>query len=296
MTGLGPQTWAALSGATAGLGAYLLLTRLTAALAATRARRGRPGTGATTGWTADLDRRAERLLGRSRARRLLLADDLAVAGRDRAAHTAARLAHTLAGAAGSAGLAVLLAATGVGAPLPAAGAGCLATGLLGLAAADRPVRRLAAARRQETRLAVASFVDLVRVLLAGGLPLHAALRTAADAGGGWAWTEIRTALDRARQRRLPPDAGLDDLATRIPLPEFAELRLTVSSALRGASPAAALASKATHLRAAEAAQARTETAVADAEMELPAAAVALAFVAFLTYPLLVVLTSHTALP
>jgi hypothetical protein len=248
------------------------------------------------GWAADVNSGVEQALGRHRARRLLLADDLAVVGGDPAAHTARRLGHGLAAAGTAAALAVVALAAGVGFPVPLAGAGCLAAAAAGIAAADRPVRRTASARRREARLAVASFVDLVRILLVGGLPLHAALAVAADAGRGWAYGEIRAALAWARARHLPPDAGLDLLATRVGLAAFAELRLTVGSALRGASPVVALASKATHLRAAEAAQARAETATADAEMELPAAVVALAFVAFLAFPLLAVLTGTGAAP
>ncbi len=228
--------------------------------------------------------------GPTRARRLLLAEDLAIAGRDDAVHTAARLGAALALA--------IVAATGTAAALP--GPAALVTvplgALVGVALVDRPVRQLATRRRQEARLAVAVYLELTRVLLASGLPLHAVLRLAADAGHGWAFEQIRHALTSAAARQQPPDTGLDALAARIPLAEWRELRLTVTSALRGASPVEAMDSKAIHLRAAEAAAARADAARADAELELPAAAVALVFVAFLTYPLLAALSSTGLTP
>jgi Flp pilus assembly protein TadB len=241
-------------------------------------------------WAAETGGRLTDLLRRIGLEQALLEDDLAMAGRTAEAHTTARLVHALLGAA--LGAMAWLAMTFV-APLPLALAAGLAlfTGPLGVLAADRPVRRLAKARRQEAQLAVAAYVDLVRILLVGGLPLHAALRNAADVGAGWAFGELRDALAWAKDRGLPPDVGVERLAARVPAPEFADLTLTVTSARRGASPVEALESKAAFVRGAESAQARTESSIADAQMELPAAIVAIAFVAFLTYPMLILLTA-----
>jgi hypothetical protein len=225
--------------------------------------------------------------------RLLLADDLALVGRDVDGHTAVRMVWLLAGAGAglAAGAAAVLA--GVGLPPAVVPLAAVTGGLAGVATADRPVRRLAAERRREAALAVAAFVDLARILLVGGLPLHTALRAAADTGSGWAFTRIAGALDAARERGLPPDAGLAELAGRLPVPAFADLRRTVASARRGASPVVALESRAASIRAAEAAQSRGEEAAADAQMELPAAAVAVAFVGYLTYPLLTLVGAGT---
>ncbi len=299
MTGLSTTVLPALCGAGAGAGVSLAVRMLLPAggrfVPTGTAVPAGADADAPAGWPGRINTTVTRLAGQARARQLLLADDLALTGRDPALHTAARVGRALAG--GTA-MAVLAAAGTAGFGLPAllTPGGCLFGGLLGIWSADQPIRRLAAARRQETRLAVAAFIDLVAILLVGGLPLHAALRVAVDSGQGWAFGEIRDALDWARTHRVAPDAGLDRLATRIPAPEFTELRLTISSALRGASPVQALASKAVHLRAAEAAAARTASATADAEMELPAAVVALAFVAFLTFPLLMILSRTGAGP
>jgi|GEM_PF-527679 hypothetical protein len=264
------------------------------------ARSGSAGSGAagsrSSRWARGLTRLVSRAGGPGRAGRLLLVDELRIVGRPVEVHTAARTTRALAGI-------VLAAVAGVagrraGLPLPPLALPALAIGggLVGVLDADRPVRQRAAARRTEARLAVAAYIDLTRTLLSGGLPLHAVLGLSADAGHGWAFAEIRGALEEARQRQLPPDVGLAALADRLPIPAFADLRQTVTSALRGASPTTALASRSQHLRATEAAEARAVTASADAAMELPAAVVSLCFVAFLTYPLLAMLTATSVLP
>ncbi|ABD12687.1 hypothetical protein ThrDRAFT_03230 [Frankia casuarinae] len=283
----------ALCGAIVGAGLFLLGR----SLRPTPAPDQQPARGATGGrWAGQVHRRFEQTVGPVWARRLLLAEDLAVLGLDPAAHTATRMIRLLVVVSATVGLAAVGWASGIVLPATTLPLGCVAAVPFGFVWADRPLHRRASARRQETRLAVAAYLDLVRILLVGGLSLHTALQTAADAGRGWAFTEIRAALQWARARHVPPDAGLNRLAVRVPVAEFAELRLTVSSALRGASPVLALQSKSTHLRAAEAAQARLAASVADAAMELPAVMVALAFVAFLTIPLLVILTGVEATP
>jgi Flp pilus assembly protein TadB len=281
----------AMCGGGFGTGLYFLGRSLRPRLAPDR-------TGATIGarWAWMVTRRFARIVGPVWARRLLLADDLAVLDVDPAAHTITRMMRLAVALCATVVLEAGVAASGLAVPAIALPTGGVAAVLAGVAWADRPLRRRANARRQEARLAVAAYLDLVRILLVGGLPLHTALQSAADAGRGWAFAQIRGALRWARARHAPPDAGLDRLARRIPVAEFAELRLTVSSALRGASPVLALQSKSAHLRAAEAAQARLATSTADAAMELPAVAVALAFVAFLTVPLLAILTGVNTTP
>lgn len=218
--------------------------------------------------------------------RLLLVDDLALTDRDVDRHTATRLLYSLVAACG--GLLVVVGMIAAGEPIPPLFAPlAVAAGLLvGAAYADRPVRRLAGIRRQEGALAVAAYIDLVRVLLVGGLPLHAALTAAADTGTGWTFGHLRTALGDARTDGVPPDQTLAALADRYPIGELRDLARTITAARRGGSPVLALEARADVIRADEAARARTDEAVADAQMELPSAVVAVAFVAYLTYPLL----------
>jgi Flp pilus assembly protein TadB len=231
-------------------------------------------------------------LQRAGLQRVLLIDQLAVADRPLEAHTTARLLHAATGTVIALALwAVAAALTPVGVLL--APLAVVFGGIAGVWVADRRVRAVAESRRREAQLAVAAYLDLVRILLVGGLPLLAALRAAADSGDGWAFDQLRQALAWAHDRGLPPDEGLRELGERITVPEFADLALTIASARRGASPIQALESKAAFMRGAHSAQARAEAAIADAQIELPAAAVALAFMFFLTYPLMTLITTGT---
>ncbi|WP_018638277.1 hypothetical protein [Parafrankia elaeagni] len=222
--------------------------------------------------------------------RLLRADDVVIAGRTVDAHTVSRIGYLLA-ATGTVTLLMLPGAMARLVPPAAMPLLLLAAGMTGVHLADRPVVRLAAARRTDAALAVAAYTDLVRILVVGGLPLHAALTAAADTGTGWTFELLRRSLDDARLRGLPPDAVLADLAAGLPIPAFADLARTIATALRGASPVLALEARAAAIRAEESAHVRGTEAAADAQMELPATAVAIAFVAFLTYPLLVMINS-----
>lgn len=167
----------------------------------------------------------------------------------------------------------------------------LGTSVAAVLLADRPVRRLARHRRRDAALAIAAYVDLVRVLLVGGLPLPAALTAAADRGQSWTFTQLREALADARQRSEPPDRAVAALADAYPLREFTDLARTLAAARAGASPVLAFESRATAIRRLDTARQRAAEATADAQMDLPAAVVALAFVAFLAYPLLTMINS-----
>lgn len=228
--------------------------------------------------------------------RALLVGDLKIAGRGVEAHTTARLLHAAAGIVITT-LSWILLSLLVPIALVTVLLAVLLGAVIGMWVADRRIRRLAAARRRESQVAVAAYLDLVRILVDGGLPLLAALRAAAESGDGWTFAELRRALSWAHDRSLPPDAGLRDLGERVDIPEFADLAATITSARRGASPLQALESKAAFLRGAASAQVRAEAAVADAQIELPAAAVALLFMFFLTYPLMILISTSTgALP
>ncbi len=225
---------------------------------------------------------------------LLRADQVTIAGRGIEAHMTARLLHLLAGAAAGLTLAAL---TLLAAATPPVLSALIVVGaaLAGLALADRPVLRLAKARRRDAALATAVYIDLVRILLVGGLPLPAALGAAADSGHGWTFTHLRRTLAGARLRGIPPDVAVAELAAAFPLREFTDLARTLAAARAGASPVLALESRAAAIRHAESARLRGQEAAVDAQMDLPAAAVALVFVAFLAYPLLVMINSSVGI-
>jgi Flp pilus assembly protein TadB len=60
------------------------------------------------------------------------------------------------------------------------------------------LRSEAARRRRSFNHALSAFLDLVAVNLAAGRGVEGALDTASEAGTGWAFTELRHALYRAK--------------------------------------------------------------------------------------------------
>jgi hypothetical protein len=86
--------------------------------------------------------------------------------------------------------------------LPAAGA--LALGAAGFTVPALAARQEAAARRRDARHALAAFLDLVVISIAAGAGIEAALTYAGATGRGWAFTQIRAALEVGRLTRRPP--------------------------------------------------------------------------------------------
>src|ERR1700752_2661960 len=70
-------------------------------------------------------------------------------------------------------------------------------------------------RRRGFRHALSCFLDLVAVRLPGGAGVESALGDSADAGHGWAFTELRRALTEARLNGDPPWTGLERLGNEL---------------------------------------------------------------------------------
>lgn len=142
-------------------------------------------------------------------------------------------------------------------------------------------------RRQEFRLGLSAFLDLVAISLAGGAPYQQAMQDAASAGNGWVFTEIQRPLVAARDRGLPPWDGIRDLGRSIGVPELEELTGSISLAgVEGAHVGESLTSKADSLRARRISEAEAEAERVSERMSLPVAILALAFVALIGYPAL----------
>jgi tight adherence protein C len=62
-------------------------------------------------------------------------------------------------------------------------------------------KKKAKALRRDMSTALAAYLDLVNVLLAGGAGIETALLAASNAGDGWCFEEFRLALARARSSR-----------------------------------------------------------------------------------------------
>lgn len=92
---------------------------------------------------------------------------------------------------------------------------------------DQRLRSRAKVRRVAFRHALSAYLDLVTIIMSGGGGLLTALQAAADSGDGWAFAEIRAALDRARLSNRTPWSQLGVLGDRF---DISELRDLVSTA------------------------------------------------------------------
>jgi len=225
-----------------------------------------------------------RALGLPRAR---LLRDLAVVGRPASVHLARQAACGVAGL-----LAPLLAqllltvgdlSFGITPPLIAA----LVFATLGFVLPDWRVRAEAKRLRIGFRHALAAYLDLVGITLAGGAGVDSALRDSVTVGRGWAFVQIRRALDTARLTRTTPWTTLRRLGDELGVSELTELAASVSLAgTEGAKVRASLAAKAAALRTHQITDAEADAQAATERMSLPVMVLFLGFLIFIGFPAL----------
>ncbi|NKQ59009.1 secretion system protein [Amycolatopsis sp. K13G38] len=157
----------------------------------------------------------------------------------------------------------------------------------GFVVPDLRVRAEAATLRTGFRHALSAYLDLVWITLAGGAGVDSALTDSADIGRGWAFEQIRRALDTARLTRTTPWATLRQLGEELDVTELAELGASVSLAgTEGAKVRASLAAKAGALRTHQLTDAEAQAQAATERMSLPVMALFLGFLGFIAYPAL----------
>lgn len=88
---------------------------------------------------------------------------------------------------------------------------------------DVSVARAAQARRDELRRALACYLDLVSMTLAGGRGVPEALPSAARIGQGWAFELIADTLKHARYRGITPWEALGQLGQQVDVSELRDL-------------------------------------------------------------------------
>lgn len=240
-----------------------------------------------TGWAARLGRPAVaplRALGLPGPR---LARDLAVIGRSTSTHLAEKATLAVAGLLLPALLTVVLTVAGLGPGFEFPIIAGLVLAAVGFILPDLQARSEAAKLRAGFRHALSAYLDLVWITLAGGAGVDSALGDSVSIGRGWAFEQIRRALDTARLTRTTPWATLRQLGEELDVTELAELAASVSLAgTEGAKVRTSLAAKAGALRTHQITEAEGDAQAATERMSLPVMALFLGFLAFIAYPAL----------
>jgi hypothetical protein len=191
---------------------------------------------------------------------------------------------------------VLVAATGLAlqtlAAVPVPGAALAVAGAATAVAAsflpDLEARRLAAARRREFRRALAAYLDLVALEMAGSAAPTEALPNAARVGTGWPMALLRDTLWRAGLSGQDSWEALADLGQRIGVAELRDLAGLIRLVGRdGARVRQTLTARAAGMRRRELADAEGEAGQKDQSMRLAQILIGVGFMAFLTYPAVV---------
>lgn len=180
---------------------------------------------------------------------------------------------------------LILAGLGLTWEVPALASLLLAVG--GFLLPDLTVRQEAERRRATFRHALSAYLNLIRVLLAGGAGVDGALFDAVGIGRGWAFQQLRQALVTARITRTTPWSTLGRLGTELDVHQLSELAASVSLAgTEGARVRASLAAKASALRTRELTDAEGEAQAATERMSLPVVMLFGGFLIFIGFPAL----------
>lgn len=175
----------------------------------------------------------------------------------------------------------------VAAPLPAfvPGSATLAGVTLGVLAPFTGLRREAAAQRTTFVHALSSWCDVVVMTLAAGRGVEQAMETAARAGTGWPFAELRAALEASHVRREPPWTALGRLGAELGVADLRELASTVAMAgEEGAAVRDTVAAKARTIRERITTDTETDAAAATERMSLPSVLLVVGFLVFLGFP------------
>jgi Flp pilus assembly protein TadB len=182
----------------------------------------------------------------------------------------------------------------VGAPFPAPIAGAVSLVACGTGALLPwlTLRDRARARRAGFLHALIAYCQVTAMSLAAGRGVEQALTTAASSGEGWAFTELRAALNSGYVRGETPWESLGRLGADLGIPDLAQMASTVAMAGEdGAAVRETISTKARTLGDRIGADAEQAAQRATAQMGLPAVALAAGFLVFLMYPAISALLS-----
>jgi tight adherence protein C len=152
------------------------------------------------------------------------------------------------------------------------------------------LRQQAQARRKAFAHALSAYCNVTVMCLSAGRGVEQALETAATAGEGWAFAEIRGALTAGYVRGEPPWEALEALGTELAIDDLTELASTISMAgEEGAAVRDTVSAKARTIRERIIAETEQSAAAVTERMSLPGVLMAMGFLLFIGYPALAVL-------
>jgi tight adherence protein C len=219
---------------------------------------------------------------------------LRLSDRSEQRHALDRLVGAVGGLLGPNLIGVALVVAGIGIPVGLPVVVSFATMIGGFMLPELTVKDTAEKRRRAFRHALSAYLDLVNVLLAGGAGIETALYAAAEAGDGWGFATIRSALQRARLTGRSPWETFAMLGDELGVSELAELSASVSLAgSHGARIRQSLAAKADTLRGHQIAETESEAEAATERMTIPVAVLLFGFLVFIAYPAVAQITSVT---
>jgi tight adherence protein C len=181
---------------------------------------------------------------------------------------------------------VIVVATGTGLPAIVPVWFALLGLMLGFIVPRLVLRAEAAKARKDFRHALGAYLDVLVLLLAANEGPEGAMETAARAGNGAAFMELRRATVQARLSGDPIWDALDELGRRINVPEVCEVAAAGGLAgERGAAIRKSLVAKARSLRTTSLASSEADARRRSQAMFAPIVLMGFGFILFLLYPL-----------
>jgi Flp pilus assembly protein TadB len=237
----------------------------------------------------NLSLRAADALGAGLARLGLSASvrdaDLRVAERSREQHQIEKLVGAVAGLALPPALTVVTHLGGVATPVALAAAASVVLAIAGYLLPDALLKTHAAERRRAFRYALSSYLDLVTVILAAGTGVETALLDAASTGRGWAFRQLRSALERSRLTGESPWRVFGRLGEDLDLPELREVASSLDLAgTHGARVRMSLEARARAMRSRDLAETEAEAESATERMSIPSVVLVVGFIVFVGFP------------
>lgn len=192
---------------------------------------------------------------------------------------------------------LLLAPAGVSVPAGFLGLAAVVLGLAGFFYPDLGLAERVERRRRGFRHALSAYLDLVTIILAGGGGLETALQSAADSGEGWAFSELRRGLHRARLSGMTPWEAFDSLGSELGVDELRELAASAHLAGdQGARIRASLAAKADSMRATQTAAIEAQAEAATEKMLLPVVGLVVGMILFIGFGVVEAISTPSITP